>query len=150
MTNTETPRTELPDGSVVYLVQIGKLIKIGTTTNLKNRLSAFRNATIAVELLLTIPGGRQMEKHLHKLLERERVERELFEPRGRVWWFISMVQERGLEIAIKNLEETTAEAIKATQERERGKRFAEMRRNKAQKDVYFASLVAERKQRIGW
>jgi hypothetical protein len=54
--------------STVYFIRIGKFIKIGVTTDLEQRLAAFRGASAEpMEVLLTIPGRRDVEQRLHKL-----------------------------------------------------------------------------------
>lgn len=135
---------------VVYFVRIGKWIKIGTTTDLKSRLSSFRNSSVDVEVLLTVPGGRDLEQKLHDLLDEARNQRELFHPHYRIYGFIDNYRFGGMERAMQYLDATTPSARKKAIETARGARHAEARRNKAEKDAYFASLVAERKQRLGW
>jgi hypothetical protein len=52
-------------------VRIGKFIKIGVTTNLTERLKTFQCVTVQdVEVLLTIPGDRDLEGRLHTLFEK--------------------------------------------------------------------------------
>jgi hypothetical protein len=60
--------------SVVYFVLIGKFIKIGVTTNLTERLKTFQCVTVQdIEVLLTIPGDRDLEGRLHTLFEKIRL-----------------------------------------------------------------------------
>ena len=55
----------------VYFICIGKFIKIGVTTNLTERLKTFQCVTVQdVEVLLTIPGDRDLEGRLHTLFEK--------------------------------------------------------------------------------
>ena len=65
---------------VVYFVKIGrKAIKIGLTTDLRGRLASFRTATLEdIQVLATFPGGRKLEKYLHKLFADCRIRNEFF------------------------------------------------------------------------
>lgn len=59
---------------VVYYMQLGDLVKIGTSANIKSRL-----ATIAPERLLTVErGGFTEERQRHELFEKLRVHGEWF------------------------------------------------------------------------
>jgi hypothetical protein len=63
----------------VYFVRIGKFIKIGFTTNLRGRLKSFRCASAEpIEVLLIIPGGRELEQRLHTLFCEDRISNEFF------------------------------------------------------------------------
>jgi hypothetical protein len=65
--------------SLVYYVRIHDYIKIGTTTNLKSRLSSLRVDRDA--LLATEPGGRKLEAQRHKQFSSIRIgTRENFQP----------------------------------------------------------------------
>ena len=69
--------------AVVYLVQIGKHIKIGFSKNLKQRLKDFATSTAeTIELLAAIPGDREVERRLHESLRDIQFHRE-FETRSR-------------------------------------------------------------------
>lgn len=63
------------DQSVVYYVRIGKVIKIGTTINLKQRLGDFRLDASDGELLATEPGNRVLEQRRHKQFAHLRIGR---------------------------------------------------------------------------
>jgi len=71
----------LPEGSVVYFIAANEtLVKIGTTANLRARLSALQTSSIhTLRLLATIPGGPTLEKLLHKQFRHARVRGEWFE-----------------------------------------------------------------------
>jgi hypothetical protein len=63
----------------VYFVRIGKFIKIGFTTNLRGRLKSFRGASAEpIEVLLIIPGGRELEQRLHALFCEDRISNGFF------------------------------------------------------------------------
>jgi hypothetical protein len=62
---------------LVYFIRNGNRIKIGWTTNLKSRLSALSLAADAVAL--TVPGGPDTEKAMHRKFASARV--------GRTEWF---------------------------------------------------------------
>lgn len=136
---------------VVYFVEIGKYIKIGFTTNLPKRLKAFLNSAPAVEVLLAIPGDMDLERRLHNILVESRVERELYHGKDyRVLGFIRHFEQHGLDAALDYLEETTPEERAARKEASRLFHLECRRETKAEKDAYFASLVARRKERLGW
>ena len=59
--------------STVYFVKLGKPIKIGVTMNLKKRLKSFQTTVIGPQVLLTVPGGRELEQKLHSLLQEVRI-----------------------------------------------------------------------------
>lgn len=52
----------------VYFVRIGKHIKIGFTKDIAKRVKSFLTTAAGVEVLLTIPGGRDLERQFHYLL----------------------------------------------------------------------------------
>jgi hypothetical protein len=136
--------------SVVYFVRIGKNVKIGVTTNLKRRMKAMQTYASDIKLLIEMPGDRSLEQKLHDLLAESRVARELFHQDYRVISFIDQFQYNGLERAIEFLEATTPAALKKAKEENFQKRVAAARQSKAEKDAYFASLVAERQRKLGW
>jgi hypothetical protein len=52
---------------VVYFIRAGDAIKIGRTGNMAARLRSLATASaVALELLATMPGGRQVEARLHR------------------------------------------------------------------------------------
>ena len=59
------------DQSLVYYVRIGEHIKIGYSTNLKQRISQLRLQPAA--LLATEPGGREREKERHRQFSADRI-----------------------------------------------------------------------------
>jgi hypothetical protein len=79
------PKTELnpwpiPEGKhrpVVYFVQNGDRVKIGTTTNLRSRISAL--SLRPTDIVLLVNGGRPFEQALHKRFATLRV--------GNTEWF---------------------------------------------------------------
>lgn len=135
---------------VVYFVKIGKHIKIGFTTKLKQRLKTFETSSVDVELLLAIPGSRALEKSLHEKLADSQATRELFHRDGSISTFISIYGYAGLAAALQYLDDTTPAALARRRAEEREKRVAVARQSRAEKDAYFASLVVDRKNRLGW
>ena len=136
--------------SLVYFVRIGKHIKIGYTTNLAKRLKAFENSAYDIEVLAAIPGDRALERSLHVWLSEYRIQRELFRREWRVTGFIDSFNLFGFERAMQYLKETSPHALARRKEEDHVNRVIEARKTKAEKDAYFASLVADRKRRIGW
>lgn len=142
--------TDQDTQSVVYLVQIGKHIKIGVTRRLQRRLKSFLNSAVNVELLLTIPGDISLERRLHVLLSDSRIEREIFHRDSRVLSFIRDVKMIGLEHGIQYLEKTTPAAMARRKKVNREERTRLERLKKTEFDAYCILLVAERKRKIGW
>jgi hypothetical protein len=78
-------RAELDAGTVqadepsVYFVKIGKHIKIGFTTNIKERLKSFRGASAEpISLLHIVPGSYALESELHRLFATTKIRNEFF------------------------------------------------------------------------
>ncbi len=66
--------------SVVYFVQAGNYIKIGTTTNLRARLAALQNGSpFPISLLHTIPGDTEKEKAFQRQFHKSRIRGEWYE-----------------------------------------------------------------------
>lgn len=73
-------------GPVVYFAERQGFVKIGTTTNLAARVGALNRGDsaiagmtiLAVDVLATMPGGRQVEQSIHKLFQDLRFEGEWF------------------------------------------------------------------------
>lgn len=66
---------------VVYFVRsyLTGLVKIGTTNNLRRRLSTFRNSHPGrLEVLGTMAGGREVEQVIHRRFAAQRFDREWF------------------------------------------------------------------------
>src|SRR5262249_40839827 len=94
-----TPTTVAP---VVYLARIGKHIKIGFTTNLNKRLKAFRGASAEqIDVVLTIAGGRDLERRLHRRFAQGGVINEFFRDEPVLWEFISITKDKGLAAAVE-------------------------------------------------
>jgi hypothetical protein len=67
------------DEEIVYFVRCDERIKIGYTRNIGSRLAQFRTSNSKpVELLLTIPGGREEERIFHAQFARYRMQGEWF------------------------------------------------------------------------
>ena len=63
----------------VYYAEMGDLIKIGFTINLKRRQSTYRtHAAKAVQIIASEPGTMYDEKRMHQRFAAHRVEREWF------------------------------------------------------------------------
>lgn len=135
---------------VVYFVEIGKHIKIGFTTNLKQRLKTFLTSSPDIALLLAIPGDRALERKIHDKLSDSHLTRELFRREQPVLQFIHVFEHGGLQLAFQYLEDTSPAARARRRVEDRAERNAFARRSRAEKDAYFASLVADRKNRLGW
>jgi len=74
---------------VVYFMRLGDLIKIGYTTNLRQRVSSINPE----EVLATEPGGRARERELHKRFAALRVHGEWFRHEGELAEYISTLRE---------------------------------------------------------
>jgi hypothetical protein len=76
----EQRRLQMAEQSVVYYARIGDVIKIGYTSNLRQRLGALR--IYDEDLLATEPGGRERETERHAQFMGERIDprREDFRP----------------------------------------------------------------------
>ena len=86
--------------SVIYFLQRGDgNVKVGTTTNLGNRLSQLRMEHGDLSLLGFIRGGRIKEKILHWCLESSRVENEWFKPSAEL---LRLIDEYGETIETKS------------------------------------------------
>jgi hypothetical protein len=77
---------------IVYFVQ-GETgagpIKIGTTTNIKSRLSALSvSSPVKLKLLAAIPGGTKVEADMHQRFRRHRLHGEWFSPAQELLDFI--------------------------------------------------------------
>jgi hypothetical protein len=81
----------LQDQAVVYYIQFGHGIKIGTTTNLTARLKTF--CVPASQVLATEPGGRELEKSRHEFFRETRVlNTEVFEDSPKIRKHIEAVR----------------------------------------------------------
>lgn len=141
---------DYPKGvSVVYFVQIGRHVKIGFTTNLRDRLRSFGTTAVAIDLLLVIPGTMSLERQLHDLLKEVRAARELFHFDARMEHFFGYYQAYGLDRAIEYLTSLKPEVRRAARDAERKARVLAARLTREQENAYYASLVTERKRATG-
>jgi hypothetical protein len=86
-----------PVEPVVYFIQVGDRIKIGTTTGLRGRLESVRTfAPQEPKVLLAVPGGLAEERQMHALFAEERVRGEWFRPSERLLQFIA--ERRDLDV----------------------------------------------------
>lgn len=70
--------------NVVYFARVGNLVKIGTTSNLWQRMSSLGNP----ELLGVLPGGYRAERQHHRHFAAEHVTGEIFEASDRLLAYI--------------------------------------------------------------
>lgn len=65
--------------SVVYFIQRGKEVKIGTTTNLQKRLSTLQVCSAEkLKVVATFEGGKELETSLHEKFKEDRINGEWF------------------------------------------------------------------------
>lgn len=137
--------------SVVYIVQIGKWVKVGYSTDLEQRLQSFTTGTAEpIKLLAMFPGGRSDEARLHRALEESRVRGEFFHLDYRLSDFIGFVRAGDLEAAWKWLDHTAPASRQRRKLDRRQARLDAAKAAKAERDAHCAHLVAERKARLGW
>lgn len=87
---------------VVYFVRIGDLVKIGTTTNLRKRLSTIGAGYLDDgNALLCLKGGRELERRMHREFADIRIKRELFRDDWLLAEFIRAATEKPLDSALK-------------------------------------------------
>lgn len=78
--------------SVVYFAKCESFIKIGTTTNLKERIGVLATSSpFPIACLGTLPGDKELEGWLHGRFESHRAMREWFHHRGSVAAFVKEV-----------------------------------------------------------
>jgi len=85
------------DGRVVYIVgfkgNAESPVKIGMAMDPCKRICELQNASpYEIELLVTAPGGRGLEEHLHNMFARERLRGEWFERSPRLAAFIESLR----------------------------------------------------------
>jgi hypothetical protein len=89
------------NGSRVYFVRIGAAIKIGVTTDLKERLNNFSSVTAeTIEVLAIFPGDRGTEARLHRLFGDLRIKRELFPDEPPIREFLDLSKANGFSTAL--------------------------------------------------
>lgn len=82
----------VPPVMVVYFAQSGrrKVVKIGTTSSVKGRMSALSHAYLQdMRILATLDGGFGLEKQLHKRFKQYRIRGEWFKLEGELERYIS-------------------------------------------------------------
>lgn len=80
-------------------------IKVGCSSNVDSRLAACRtHSPFPVEILATVPGVREDEKNLHRLLVDHHKSGEWFHPHQDVFDLMVKLQEEGLESLYKGEE----------------------------------------------
>lgn len=70
------PWTAREDGTIYYL-QVGDMVKIGTTVNLPSRLKTYPPNRL---LLATEPGGHRLEQQRHRMFRADCIQGEWFRP----------------------------------------------------------------------
>lgn len=78
----EDPRGLLSGrAGLVYFARSGDLIKIGFTGDVRSRMFRLQASSPApVELLATVPGGREIERFLHQMFRENHMHGEWFKP----------------------------------------------------------------------
>lgn len=90
-----TPGPPPPSKPVVYFIQVGTHIKIGTTTCLPARLDTFKtHGAEPPQLLLAVEGDRTQERQVHALFKADRVHGEWFTPSPALLDFIAERQDQ--------------------------------------------------------
>jgi len=75
---------------LVYFIQVGNRIKIGTTTNLPRRLTQLRShCAEEPRVLLAVAGDATQEKQVHALFAEDRIRGEWFAPSARLNQFMA-------------------------------------------------------------
>lgn len=86
-----TPRA----GGTVYFVSAPDRIKIGYTRQLEHRLRQLGQQCLdPLTVIATIPGNRELEREIHRQLERYRIKGEWFEDCDSVWALMSELVDR--------------------------------------------------------
>jgi hypothetical protein len=98
---------KFPTAPVVYFVRIARrAIKIGFTTDLRRRCADLQcTSPDDISVLTVFPGGKDLERKLHRLFAHLRIRNELFRDDGLIWDFIQAVEYKSLAFAIEYLEE---------------------------------------------
>lgn len=144
------PVPRMVEGNVVYFVKIGQFVKIGRSGNLAKWLRAIQTYSPSFTLLLTLPGASKQEKLLHRLFHDNRVRNELFKADARMISFIETARSGRTSDAWDYLENTRPDKLQERAIQERQQRIVRSRKTRSEEKAYFASLVAERKMRLGW
>ncbi len=97
----------------VYFVAGGGLVKIGVANDPLGRLGELMvGSPIRLELLATVPGGRELEKALHSILESERSHGEWFHLTPRIQLLIDTARTRTHEDVMARIDEYDLRALK--------------------------------------
>lgn len=137
--------------SCVYIIEIGRFVKIGYTTALTQRLKSFQTGTAeTITVLATIPGGRSEEARLHRALAENRVRGEFFHFDHRLRYFIEYAARGEIKEAWIWLDRSTPENRRLAKQVERRHREAVRRATRTERNAHCARLVAERRAQLGW
>lgn len=89
----DAPR--LVAGSVYFLLCSDNRVKIGTTTNIKHRMSGIQNGqSDEVKLLVEIQGSYETEKALHQQFKRYRIRGEWFRYEGKLKTYVGNLMKK--------------------------------------------------------
>lgn len=130
---------------VVYFIQVGSdgPIKVGFTTNIEKRILGIRHGLPeSAQLLATIPGGKKLEKAIHRGLSEYRMRGEWFRPAKEVL---------GLSIVAKKLGRPSVERWIEQKQQQVILRLPEMRRsNDFDQDIRWLVAFAFREAVARW
>lgn len=77
-------------GTFVYFMRVGDRLKIGMSGNVRKRAKAIQTGqSDQVEVIYSVKGGRELEKHFHARFEAIRLHGEWFEYRGPLKAFLA-------------------------------------------------------------
>jgi len=104
--------------SVVYLIECGqhakyshRTIKIGVSTNFKNRLASRRcGSSTSLSVIAVFPGNRDLERRLHALFAHLRIRHEFFRSNDLIRKFIDIAKRQSLADAVAYVEAGQREA----------------------------------------
>lgn len=140
-----------PAPSVIYFLKIGKHVKIGYTTNLPGRIATLSTGSpVYPELILSVLGDRETERRIHDSLAETRVRGEFFQYEYRLDTFIRLIDDGDVSGAWSWLDATHPTARDQSKRRRHEVRVIARRQAKSELDAYYASLVAKRKEALGW
>jgi len=78
--------TGFPHDPVVYFLRIGNSVKIGTSTNLRLRLTSL--SLLPKNIVLLVPGGLETERLLHRKFKAQHIQGEWFTHSGELQEFL--------------------------------------------------------------
>lgn len=88
----------MSEQSIVYFAEAGGAVKIGHTSRLQMRIADMQvSQHCAINLLATVPGGQDLEQHLHETFAKDRVRGEWFVLSDDILDLIQKVKIMGVE-----------------------------------------------------